>query len=91
MVMSVKKRKVEVFSAGCPACEEAIALVRKLACPSCEVTVYEMKDIDVARRAKQLGVRRVPAVVIEGKVAECCAGSGVEEGVLRIAGLGRPL
>ena len=85
------KRRVEIFSAGCPVCEEAISLVKKLACPSCEVTVHEMKDINVAKRAKQLGVRQVPAVVIEGKVAECCAGSGLDEGVLKIAGLGRPL
>ena len=28
------KRKIEVFSAGCPACEETIALVNRVACPS---------------------------------------------------------
>ena len=34
MVMSIK-RKIEVFSAGCPACEETIKLVNRIACPSC--------------------------------------------------------
>jgi len=29
------KRKVEIFSAGCPACEETIAAVRQAACPAC--------------------------------------------------------
>ena len=85
------KRKVEVFSAGCPACEEAIQMVQRLACPSCEVTVHDMNDIKVAQRAKQLGIRAVPAVVIEGKLAECCAGSGLEESVLKVAGLGHPI
>jgi glutaredoxin len=85
------KRKVEVFSAGCPACQEAVQLVKRLACPSCEVTVYDMNDMKVARRAKELGIRAVPAVVIEGILAECCAGSGLEEAVLKVAGLGRPL
>jgi len=85
------KRKVEIFSAGCPACEEAIQLVRKLACPSCEVSVLDMNDIEVARRAKELGVRAVPAVAIEGKLADCCSGSGIDVQVLKLAGLGKPL
>jgi glutaredoxin 3 len=85
------KRKVEVFSAGCPACEEAIQLVQKLACPSCEVSVLDMNDIEVAKRAKALGVRVVPAVAIEGKLADCCAGSGIDAQVLTLAGLGKPL
>jgi glutaredoxin 3 len=28
------KRTIEIFSAGCPACEEAVTLVNQLACPS---------------------------------------------------------
>ena len=82
------KRKVEVFSAGCPACEEAIKTVKENACPSCEVTVLDMKDINVAKRASQLGIRSVPAVVINGQVAECCSGRGINIEALRAAGLG---
>lgn len=85
------KRKVEVFSAGCPACEETIRMVNAIACPSCEVEVLDMRQPDVAARAKQYGVRSVPAVVIDGKLADCCAGRGVDEAVLRAAGIGVPL
>lgn len=81
--------KVEVFSAGCPACKEAVELVKRLAGSSAEVTVQNMNDMKIAQRAKELGVRTVPAVVIDGKLAECCKGGGLEEGVLRAAGLGR--
>ncbi len=84
------KRKIEVFSAGCPACEETIALVNRVACPSCEVSVLDMKNPGVASRAKSLGIRSVPAVVIDGKLADCCAGRGPDEAVLRAAGLGQP-
>jgi len=84
------KRKIEVFSAGCAACHGAIALIRRAACPSCEVIVHDMRDVEVAERAKGLGIRSVPAVVIEGKLAACCAGRGVDEATLRAAGLGRP-
>lgn len=84
------KRKVEVFSAGCPACMEVVALVQSLACPSCQVEVLDMGDIAVAQRAKSLGVRSVPAVAIDGRLAACCAGRGVDEASLRAAGLGQP-
>jgi hypothetical protein len=49
-----------------------------------------MQKVEVAERAKGLGIRSVPAVVIEGKLAGCCAGRGVDVAVLRAAGLGRP-
>ncbi|CAG9184730.1 hypothetical protein LMG23992_05319 [Cupriavidus laharis] len=84
------KRKVEVFSAGCPVCADAVALVRSLACASCEVDVLDMRDSAVAQRAKALGVRSVPAVAIDGQLASCCAGRGVDEASLRAAGLGQP-
>jgi len=85
------KRKVEVFSAGCPTCLDAIDVVRRAACPSCDVVVLDMHDIEVAKRAKALGVRSVPAVAIDGKLAACCTDRGVNEQTLRAAGLGRPL
>jgi glutaredoxin 3 len=85
------KRKVEVFSAGCKVCEETIEMVRQAACPSCEVIVHDMKAIDVVKRAKALGIRSVPAVVIDGKLASCCAGRGVDVAHLKVAGLGRPI
>ena len=83
------KRKVEVFSAGCPVCQETIDLVTRLACGSCEITVLDMKKSDVAQRAKQLGIRSVPAVAINGQLAGCCAGRGPDENMLRAAGLGQ--
>jgi glutaredoxin len=85
------KRKIEVFSAGCPACEETVQLVNRIACPCCEVSVLDMKDTAVAKRAKSLGVRSVPAVVIDGKLADCCVGRGPEEAALRAAGVGQAL
>ena len=83
------KRKIEVFSAGCPACEETIQMVNRVACPSCEVSVLDMRDKQVAARARSLGIRTVPAVVINGKLADCCTGRGPEEATLRRAGLGQ--
>ncbi len=85
------KRSIEIFSAGCPACEDTVRLVNDIACPSCEVSVLDMNDAAVAERARQLGVRSVPAVAVDGKLADCCAGRGPEEATLRQAGLGQPI
>ena len=85
------RRKVEVFSAGCAVCNEVIEAVKREACPSCEVIVHDMKDMQVVRRAKELGIRSVPTVVIDGKLASCCAGRGVDIEVLKDAGLGKAL
>ena len=83
-----KKRDIEVFSASCSCCREIIELVRQAACPSCEVIVRDMREPEVAERARLLGIRSVPAVVIEGRVADCCSTRGPEIGTLRAAGLG---
>ena len=82
------KRKVEIFSAGCPACQDVVTLVQQVVCPSCEVSVLDMNDPNISSRAKSLGVRSVPAVVIDGKLADCCTGRGPDEATLRTAGLG---
>ncbi len=79
------KKKIEVFSAGCSTCKETIEVVKRLAGSSHEVVVHDMHKSDVVSKAKQYGVRSVPAVVIDGKLAGCCAGRGPDEHVLRSA------
>jgi hypothetical protein len=43
------------FTAGCGPCEEAVAMVKRVASSSCEVEVLDMHDTAVATKA---GVRR---------------------------------
>lgn len=83
------KRKIEIFSAGCGVCQDVIDKVTAAACPSCDVNVAPMTDTTQAARARALGVRSLPAVVIDGKLASCCSERGVDLDVLRGAGLGR--
>ncbi len=74
---------IEVFGAGCSACQDVIDLVNRVAAPGSSVKVLDMHDAAVAQRAKALGVRSVPSVVIDGKLASCCASRGVDESTLR--------
>jgi len=66
-------------------------LVNRVACPSCEVRVLDMNHEETAARAKKLGIRTLPAVVIDGRLAECCRGRGVDEAALRVEGVGHAL
>ena len=80
-----QKHKVEIFSAGCATCKETIEMVKKVAGSEHEVHIHDMHLHEVATRAKQHGVRSLPAVVVDGKLAGCCAGRGPDENVLREA------
>lgn len=85
------KRKIEIFSAGCAVCDGVVEQVKHMACSSCDITVLDMQDQNIADRAKMLGIKSLPAVVINGKLADCCANRGIDESVLKAAGVGAPL
>jgi hypothetical protein len=79
------EHKIEIFSAGCKTCKDTIEAVRKLAGSEHEVVVHDMHQEHIANRAAQHGVGSLPAVMIDGKLAGCCAGRGVQERVVREA------
>ena len=83
-----EKRGIEIFSAGCPCCDDVVKLVQQLACSSCEVEVLDMHKPEVMTKAKLYGVKSVPAVAVNGKLAGCCSGRGVDEATLRREGIG---
>lgn len=86
-----KKPIVEIFSAGCPACQDTIDMINRMASECCDVRILDMHDAEVARRAKSLSVRSVPAVAVDGKLLACCAGRGPSENELKAAGVGQAL
>jgi glutaredoxin len=82
------KRKIEVFSAGCPCCTDAVELVNRIAGDSGNVQVLDMHREDVAAKAKEYGIQSVPAIAVDGKLADCCTGRGVDEATLKASGIG---
>ncbi|WP_250125119.1 thioredoxin family protein [Chroococcidiopsis sp. CCMEE 29] len=88
------RRLVEVFSAGCPLCNETINLVKGLACENCEIQVYDLREgcatSECLEKATQYGINRVPAVVIDGQLAGCCQNQqSVSREALVAAGIGQ--
>lgn len=86
------KRRVEVFTAGCPVCDEALKWVREMACESCEVIVYNLNEPcqsgECLEKVRSYGIDRIPAVVVDGRFAECCVVGPVTAEGLRAAGVG---
>lgn len=93
------KRKVEVFTAGCPVCEPAVQLVREMVCPDCNVTVHNLgvaqasafSGHTAAAKAANYEIKVVPAVVIDGQLVSCCRTPGPTREELAAAGIGRRL
>ncbi len=86
------KRTVEVFIAGCPFCDETVKLVEDLACPSCDVQIYNVKDEggEALRKARGYGINRVPVVLVNGEICSCCRGQErVTREALMAAGVGQ--
>jgi glutaredoxin 3 len=77
-----QRRKIEFFTAGCPACAEAVELVEFLAGTEHDIEIRDMHDPTVAVAARGYGIRSLPAVVIDGQLAECCAGRRPNEATL---------
>ncbi len=75
---------IEVFTAGCALCDDALETVKRIA-PTATITVHDMGQGAALKRAEELGVRSVPAVAIDGALAACCSGRGVDEAVLATA------
>ncbi|PZR79486.1 MAG: thioredoxin family protein [Chthoniobacterales bacterium] len=63
------KRKIEVFTAGCPLCNETLELVKN-AVTDCGCVVIERRcsDDEQCDEAKQYGVKAMPTVVVDGRV-----------------------
>ncbi|WP_257345811.1 thioredoxin family protein [Pseudalkalibacillus decolorationis] len=87
------KRFVEVFTSGCYLCEDVVKQVKDLACDNCEVVVYDLNKgcntNECETRAKQHGVKSVPAVAINGELVDCCKNNGIDISSLKAAGLGQ--
>jgi hypothetical protein len=85
------KRKIEIFTAGCPVCEEQVQKIKELACPSCDIDVLNVnQNTDALNKSKSIGIKRLPSVVIDGVLAECCS-SGIDFELLKSMGLGKQI
>ena len=86
-----EKRRVEVFTAGCPVCQGVVEMVNELACPNCDVTIYNLNKSEGVDEAKAYGVTALPTVAVNGELLECCKRGPITKEDLKAAGIGQPL
>lgn len=83
-------RKIEIFTAGCPICEEQVKKVKEAACSSCDIEVLNvMESKEALSKSKTYGINALPSVAIDGVLAKCCSNSGIDIEVLKSLGLGK--
>lgn len=86
------KRQVEIFVADCPLCNETVRLVQELTCPSCEVSIYDLREGQDSptylEKAQQYGVNAVPAIAINGSLVLT---GKPDRAQLQTVGVGQPL
>ena len=88
----MSKKQIEIFTAGCPVCEPVVALVKETACENCEITIHNLakqceSKICVSKMEKY-GVKRLPAVVVDGNLLACCKNIEITKADLLSAGIG---
>ena len=87
------KRQVEIFTANCPVCDPVVKMVNELACGSCEVTTYDLtKESEEQKylgKLKEYGVKRLPAIAVNGKLLDCCQNNAISREDLVAAGIGK--
>lgn len=63
------KNRIEVFSAGCPFCQDTLKLVRgAVAGCGCEVIERRCAGTECCAEAGQYGIKTMPTVVVNGQI-----------------------
>lgn len=88
------KRKIEVFTAGCPVCKPVVELVQSMACSNCEVEVYDLsRQTDpefYTDKLKQYKVTVLPTIIVNGEKVDIAEG-GITREQLSQAGVGQSI
>ncbi|WP_342044968.1 glutaredoxin [Bacillus sp. OTU530] len=67
-------KKIEVFTAGSYLCDGVVEQVKQLACPKCEVVVYDLNKnnstTEWEQKSKAYGIQSIPSVAMDGKIID---------------------
>lgn len=62
-------KRIEVFTADCPLCKDTLEIIKKEACRECEIIERKCTGGECCQPAKDYGIKAVPTVVVDGKIA----------------------
>jgi glutaredoxin len=88
------KRKIELFTAGCPVCAPVVEMVKSLACSNCDVQIYNLAEQSdpekYVDKLKEYKITSLPAVVVNG-ITIPASEEGITRDKLIAAGIGQAL
>ncbi len=92
----MNKRRIEVFTAGCPVCNPVVDLVKSFADEEYnEITIYDLvKQCEIKEcvsKVEEYGIKRLPAIAVDGQLLSCCKNNGITKEDLINAGLTQKL
>ncbi len=87
------KIQIEVFTAACPLCSPVVQLVKETAHDNCEIIIYNLTEKDkrelFTKKINKYGLNKLPSVVVDGKLIDCCQNSEITKEDLMNAGIGK--
>jgi hypothetical protein len=87
------KRQVEIFTANCPVCDPVVQMVKDMACEQCDIIIYDLvkqcEDKTCLSKLEEYGIKKVPAIAVNGKLLSCCENQGISKEELIQAGIGQ--
>ena len=92
----MNKRRIEGFTAGCPVCNPVVDLVKSFADEEYnEITIYDLvKQCEIKEcvsKVEEYGIKRLPAIAVDGQLLSCCKNNGITKEDLINAGLTQKL
>jgi 4-hydroxy-3-methylbut-2-enyl diphosphate reductase IspH len=88
----MSKRQIEIFTAGCPVCEPVVQLVKDTAGNDCEIILHNLSEQCESKiclsKMNEYGVKRLPAIAVNGKLLSCCTNIEITSDDLANAGIG---
>lgn len=88
------KRQIEIFTTGCPVCDEVTKLVEEVSCNSCEITTYNVNEQCEEKtcldKIGEYQIKKIPAVAVDGKLLKCFE-DGITKENLLTAGIGKAI
>jgi len=89
----MEKRRIELFTAGCPVCKPVVEMVKSMSCQYCEVIIYNLAEQcdtkECLTKIKEYNITSLPAVAVNGRLLDCCTDRGVSHKELERAGIGQ--
>lgn len=86
-----RRIRIEVFSAGCPLCEDVIWKLHSIASNNCDIGILDMNHPWNVEKADKLGIHRIPAVLIDGELLDRCVLDDLNEELLIATGIADPV